>query len=140
MSLVRIYLPWCPLKLKFSVPATRFATQTCRTSCGSAVAGSLSTKFSISLVKTLPFASQARHVAGSVGRMKITGPETSLGTSAVTQESSSLVAAAEDVVASSLEGASASAGSVVRLRFLDFLSPLNVSALTIFASLFVCYS
>jgi hypothetical protein len=75
-------------------------------------------------------------VAGSVGRTKITGPETSLGTSAGTQESSSLVATAEDV-ASSLEGASAFAGSVVRLRFLDFLSPLNVSALTIFASLFV---
>ena len=70
-------------------------------------------------------------MAGSVGRTKITGPETSLGTSAVTQESSSLVATAEDVVASSLEGVSASAGSVVRLRFLDFLSPLNVSALTI---------
>lgn len=79
-------------------------------------------------------------MAGSVGRMKIIGPETSLGTSAVTQESSSLVATAEDVVASSLEGVSASAGPVVRLRFLDFLSPLNVSALTIFVSLFVYYS
>lgn len=62
------------------------------------------------------------------------GPEISVGASAVTHESSSGAASVDDVaVVSALdEGASGSASSATRLRFLTFLSPLNESGLTMF--------
>ena len=55
------------------------------------MARSPSTMFSISLVKTLPLASQATHVGCAVGRAKMIGPVRSVGASAVTQLSSSSV-------------------------------------------------
>lgn len=133
-------LPWCPLKRKCSVPAMRFATQTCRTSCGSAVVGFASTMFSTAMVKTLPLASQASAEGGSVGRTNMTGPETSDGASAATQVSSSGAASspassalrscllAEEGPAAPVSSSSLSA-TRVRLRFLG-LSPLKDSGLT----------
>lgn len=84
----KTYRPWCPFKLKLSVPATRFATHTCLTSCGSAVAISLSMKFSTAIENTLPLASHDIQLPGSVGSTMIIGPDMSLGASAVTQLSS----------------------------------------------------
>lgn len=127
-GLRKTHRPWWPFRLMLSVPATLFATNTCLTSCGSAVAGSPSIKFSIALVKTFPFASHARQVAGSVGSTINTGPETSLGASAETQESSSSLAGcgAAEVEVRALEvGRSASSGSATLFRFLIFLSPLK---------------
>lgn len=85
---LQTYFPWWLLKRKFSVPATLLATQTWRTSWGSALVGFPSTMFSIVSVKTLPLASHASAVGGSVGRTNITGPATSPMASADTQLSS----------------------------------------------------
>lgn len=134
------------MKRKCSVPEILLTTHTWRTSCGSAVMGLLSMMFSMGRVKTLPLASQAREVGGSVGRTRRMGPERSVGASAVTQLSSSVGFSASSGSATLVdflswreeEGASSSselAGSVVvvRLRFLGFLSPLKERGLTIVA-------
>ena len=91
--------------------------------------------FSTSSAKTLPFASQERQLGGSVGRTRITGPEMSDATSALTQESSSSAASfvGADVVVRPFDvGAeSASSSAATRFLFLGFLSPLNTNAFTI---------
>lgn len=87
--------------------------------------------FSSSLVKTLPFASQEMHVGFADGRMRMTGPIMSDGASAVTQLLSSSPVAAIFETVSALEELSASSLSPLgALRFLDFLSPLKDSGLT----------
>lgn len=128
------HLPWCPLRLNDSVPATRAATQTWRTSCGSAVEGSPSTRFSSLLANTIPFASLAIHVGSSEGRTRTTGPAMSPTASAETQLWSSGLSSSSDGFAVSvsvfrvLEDPSLSA--LRTLRFLG-LSPLNVRGFTI---------
>lgn len=93
--------------------------------------------FSSALAKTLPFASQAMQVGGVVGSAKMMGPVTSVGTSAVTQLSSSsavvLVRFGCVVMRALDEGSSSSCWVLVCLRFLDFLSPLKASGLTMAA-------
>lgn len=88
--------------------------------------------FSSSLVKTLPFASQEMHVGFADGKMKMTGPIMSDGASAVTQLlSSSPVAAIFETVSALEELSAVSLSSLFgALRFLDFLSPLKDSGLT----------
>lgn len=135
---VSTYRPWWPLKLMFSVPATRFATHTCLTSCGSAVERSPSTMFSSSLGKTLPLASHAMQVGGVDGRAKMTGPVISDGASAVTQlSSSSVVEMAGSVVARAVEvGACLSRPDSVAgcFLFFDLFSPLKARGLTMISS------
>lgn len=94
--------------------------------------------------KTAPLSSQARAAGvGAVGRTSRTGPDKSVGLSAVTQVSSSwtssvgldrdVVAIVVVVVVRGVEGgrASESLRKVAALRFLeDFLSPLKVRGLT----------
>ena len=125
------HFPWCPLKLNVSVPATLFATQTCLTSCGSAVAGLSSIMFSSRLANTVPFASLARHVGLSDGNTKTIGPTTSGEASAVTQLSSSASSSFWGAGPErSLEEDSPNFSSIsTRFRFLTFLSPLNVNGL-----------
>ncbi len=88
--------------------------------------------FSSSLVKTLPFASQEMHVGFADGRMRMTGPIMSDGASAVTQLLSSSPVAAIFETVSALEelSAASSLSPLGALRFLDFLSPLKDSGLT----------
>lgn len=111
------------------------------------MAGLSSTMFSMGNVKTLPVASQARALTGSVGRTNTTGPETSVTTSADTQLSSfstfsssaAVAAAAGSPSAPALDAfllldptaASPSSSRPSRFLFLGFLSPLNVRGLTI---------
>lgn len=83
------YPPWLAFRLIWPVPATDEATQTCRTSCGSAVSGTFSTMFSSGLANTLPCASEDRTVGGAVGRTTIVGPDMSVAASGVVQVVSS---------------------------------------------------
>ena len=137
-----------PLETKHSLPgpATRAATHTCRTSCGSAVPGSPSTMFSTASAKTVPFASDAMQLGGSEGSTMTTGPARSLGASAETQVSSSSMGrfAVEEGGGSPAEAGTSVGGVAVeeengeRLAFLSsslslrflldlgFLSPLKV--------------
>lgn len=91
--------------------------------------------FSSRLANTFPLVSHAIHVGGSEGRTKIIGPMTSLVASAVTQLSSAAGASSsafEAVRAWEIEegdGSSNLEATSTRLRFLVFLSPLNVRAL-----------
>lgn len=128
------YRWWCPLKLMFSVPATRLATQTCLTSCGSALAALPSTIFSISLVKILPLASQAMHVGGVDDRTNTTGPVTSIAVSAVTQLLSSFVPvdSSATIGVFSVLGWGGASSAIGALRFFGLLSPLKASGLTIY--------
>ena len=83
--------------------------------------------FSTGLACTLPIASVARLVTGSLARTSMTGPDMSVTASADTQFSSSSASAA---VGGTL--ASSSLSSVrSRFRFFGFLSPLNESTFTI---------
>lgn len=128
------HLPWCPLKLKVSVPAMRFAMKTCLTSCGSAVEGESSTMFSTALAKTLPLASHARQVGGRVGSTNITGPAMSVTASADTHDSSSSSGCCNAPPLMSFDAGPcpSASSSLLRLRFLTFLSPLKLSGLTMF--------
>lgn len=97
-----------------------------------------STMFSMGRAKTLPAASQASAVGGSLGRTIMMGPEMSVTASAETQLSSSLSSAPSSSGFAALScrsglssgPAPAPSAASVRFLFLGFLSPLNVSGFT----------